>query len=211
MAKNTRACRKWAILAIVFCAVAAAGVYFFLDSLSEYSREEIEATVQAAEALTSVHGAEARQVIESHVLKMGSLEAWRNPDIRKDLVTERQFTDLSEFLAPDPESFQITASASVDHVRVVEYSPERFEAIACLTTVYEEINATDESVLRVSPESEHCAIYVFVSDEGNWKLAASFDTTDPNHIDRDWGFLPDWIKEEIGELPYDPYMYRERH
>ena len=211
MAKNTRACRKWAILAIVFCAVAAAGVYLFLDSLSEYSREEIEATVQAAEALTSVHGTEARQAIENYKQNVGSLEVWRNPDIRKELMTEKLFLSSPP---RDPDSspyWLVIKSVNVDHVRVLEYSPDRFKAVACLTTVYEERNPSDEKLLDTYPASEHCAIYVFVSEEGNWKLAASFNTTDPNHIDRDWGFLPDWIKEEIGELPYDPYMYRERH
>ena len=212
MTKNRRTCLTWALVVMVVCVAAAAGVYLFLDSLSEYSPKELEATTQAAEALTSEHGAEASQVIESYKLKAGSLETWRDPNLLKELMTEQQFQALSYLLEPDPESYWIvTQSVNVDHIRVVEYSPDRFKAVACLTAIGEERDPTDERVLDSLLATEYCAIYVFVSEERNWKLAASFETTDPGYIDRDWYFLPDWVKEEIGELPYDPDMSRERY
>ena len=125
-------------------------------------------------------------------------------------MTEERF-----LLSPRPDLenepyWIVTKAANVDHIRVIEYYPDQFKAIACLTVIYEERSVPEGKLLETYPESEHCVIYVFVLEGEKWKLNANFNTTNPGNVARDWSYASEWTKEVIGELPNDPSMSRER-
>jgi len=95
----------------------------------------------------------------------------------------------------------VITSAKVKNVRVLEYSSEHFKAVASVARTVDKIRP-DGTVLESSLPAGHCGIYVFVREDGVWKLAGLFSTDPPlDDVVRDWHDSPDWLKEIIGELP----------
>lgn len=162
--------------------------------------ESVRATAEAERALTVVYGVEARNTIENFESKWLGFEAHRSPATQSGLATGPYleywgYAREGTALYNEP-SWRITRSAFVKSVRVLEYNPERFKAVACVIKNSDEV--TQEGVVNetLSP-LEICGVYVFVRQDSVWKLAGFFNTADP----RDWDHAPDWLKQIIGELP----------
>ncbi len=91
-------------------------------------------------------------------------------------------------------------SAVVTSVRVLEYSVERFKAVACVTELIDETTTEGVFIESLLPQ-EYEYVYVFVYEDDAWKLAGVFNITIPKDAWHDWEYAPDWLKETIGELP----------
>lgn len=169
------------------------------------TQEARQATATTEAILTEEHGTEIRRVIENFEMRWQSLEAHINPGIQAEVATGPflkcfGYGGHGEAVYDEPFWLVIT-SAKVKNVRVLEYSPERFKAVASVARTFDKITP-EERIIESSSPGGICGIYVFVREDGVWKLAGFFLTDPPpDDVVRDWNDSPDWLKEIIGELP----------
>jgi hypothetical protein len=167
--------------------------------------ESLQVTVTAETSLTETHGVEVCDVIENFELQWGSLEAHRNPSVQSELAIGPflhywGYARMGEAIYDEP-FWLVTTSATVKNVRVIEYSSERFRAVASVARRVDK-TTTEGVIIESSLPRGHCEIYVFVRANNTWKLAGSFLTDGPpQDVERDWRDAPDWLKDIIGELP----------
>jgi hypothetical protein len=158
---------------------------------------------QAEKDLTALHGREVSTVIEQFELSWNSLTAVRDPRSEADIVTD---TYLANFMASYPRNLTaepllyITKSISVSGVRVLEFTSQRFEALACVTTNGEKVSQ-DGVVVTALPPSEFHSVYVFVFQDSHWKLANALGYFRQDDALRDWQNEPEWSKDLIGNFP----------
>ncbi len=174
-----------------------------LDGDQRATQEARRVTATAEAILTDKHGTEVRRVIEDFEMRWHSLEAHIDPAIQAEVATEpflTWFGNAKYGRAIYNEPFWLVIkSAEVKNLRVLEYNPERFKALASVARTVDKIRP-DGMVLESSLPAGHCGIYVFVHEDGVWKLSAYFGTDPPmDDVIRDWRYFP-W-KEIIGELP----------
>lgn len=159
---------------------------------------------EAVRRLTDLYGTETQAVIENFESRWFTLDAHRNPSIQSDLATgpyldDQGFARRGQALYDEP--WLITKSAKVTRVRVLEYSPERFKAVAHSVRMRDEITPAGEDQKSLLPY-QACGIYVFLRKDGVWKLASYFNL-DPRYAERDWNNIPPsyWMRQIIGDIP----------
>lgn len=164
------------------------------------------ATAQAETDLTKAYGTEVSRIIENFESKWLSLDAHKNSSIQSDLAVDPwldYFGNAREGAAIYDEPFWlITETASVNNVRVLEYDPKRFKAIARVVMLVDKMTPQGK-VMDSGPTLPQCNVYVFVRGHDNdpWKLASAFNMTDMDHVERDWNSAAEWQKQLIGTLP----------
>jgi len=183
--------------------IAVVSLIFVAASLRQQS-EIAAVTAEAEKFLTSAYGAEARVVIENFKAKWLSLNSYKDPSIQSELAigSYLDYWGLArkgQALYDEP-FWLVTKSASVTHVRVFEYSPERFKAVAQVVSSINQLTPQGEFTKSLPPYKS-CGIYVFVREDGFWKLVEYFDMTNPRDVQRDWEAAPDEVKQTIGDLP----------
>jgi hypothetical protein len=170
--------------------------------LSEQERAAILATKAAETSLTSAHGTEARSAIENYEAEWMSLEAHKNPTTQSRLATGGYlwywgYARMGEKVYDEP-FWLITKSATVTNLRVLEYSPDRFKAIASVKGSTDKITPKGEFIESL-PKPEYCLLYLFIREDGAWKVADLFDITSRSEIERDWANNVAWEKEVLGQ------------
>jgi hypothetical protein len=95
-----------------------------------------------------------------------------------------------------------TRSVDIKNLQVLEYGTERIRAVARVVILSDKITP-DGKFMQSNLSSESCGVYLFVRKDNLWKLAAGFDMTRPQDVERDWAREPDWSKQLIGDLPPD--------
>ena len=169
-------------------------------------KESLRATAEAEAILTDAHGKEVRDVIENFELQWHSLEAYTDPNIQSGVATGQYlecYSNARGGISERPVLY--TVSASVENVRVIEYSPQRFKAVA--DVIREMARAVPGGeILGVESSIQTCGVYVFVREDNIWKLLGFFNVGLPyNDVAYAWDYAPAWEKEIIGELPgFDP-------
>jgi hypothetical protein len=166
--------------------------------------ESLQATKDVEASLTEIHGARVSDAIENFEMRWSSLNAHKNPDIQSEIATG-SFLDYFGYARQGSALFDepfwlIVKSATVESVRVLDYSPEHFKAVACVTELIDETD-TQGVFKEALPPREFRGIYVFVHENDTWKLSGFFDITHPKDSARDWDYASDWLKEIIGDMP----------
>lgn len=170
----------------------------------------IQAAIDLEKELSQSHGEEVTWVIENFQSKWDSIEVLQNPELRKELAVSPY---VDEFIEPTNDSMNdeiicdtdeclIISSVNVEKVRVLEYSKDRFKAIGCATASIDKVTPKGELIDSLDPY-DFTNIYVFVFDNGSWKLSGLYNLSIPQDAIRDWDFTPDWMKQIIGDLPFD--------
>jgi hypothetical protein len=190
-------------VALTLLFIATCGVCGVLGGCQGTISESSQATREAEIFLTEAYGAEVRDAIENVKAKWSSLEAYNNPSIQSELATEQYvshngYASLGEAIY-NWTSWYVVKSVTVTRVRVLEYSPERFKAVACITELVDKTTTEGVFIESLLPQ-EYQSVYVFVHEDDTWKLAGGFNISLPN-VWRDWEYASDWLKETIGELP----------
>ncbi len=177
-----------------------------LEALSS-PRTDIEATRTVGATLTELYGEEVKDAIENFEIRwygVASLDATEDlSDVATGLYLEEYGRPDQLIRQQDPTSvWQVVTSAQVKWVRVVEYTSERFKAVAATDWVYDRMTPQKE-VIHSDMETQHCGVYVFVRKDGMWKLEGLFNTTrlTQESLMYQWENVPAWLKEIIGELP----------
>lgn len=199
--------KRWwfLILAVVtFCLFVSLIAIGLWNAMFTDSATSLKMTAEAERSLTTKYGGEVGSAVENFEVKWSALESIRNPSIQAEVTTGPHLdyfgnARLGDAVYKEP-FWLITRSVTVTSVRVLEYTTERFRAIACITKSLDETNTEGVVQKSLSPYKFR-GIYVFVKENNRWKLAAFFDTTDPKKTLRDWDFAPDWLKQVVGNLP----------
>jgi hypothetical protein len=164
----------------------------------------IQATAAAETSLTGMYGTEVRAAIENFETKWYSLEEHLDPEIQSQIATGeflRQFGHTYNSSKPFGEPYGLlTKSAVVVSVRVLEYGPQRFKAVAGVVEQTDQVTPQGEFTKSL-PFRKFCGVYVFLKEENIWKLAAFFDITDSNTVARDWENASVTLKPIVGDLP----------
>ncbi len=164
----------------------------------------IQATTEAETALTGRYGAEVGSAIENFESKWYSREDHLGPKVQREIATDKflhwfghTFNSTAPFGEPDGS---VTKSAVVACIRVLEYSPERFKAIAGVIEQVDKV--TSEGEFKESlPYHKFCKVYVFLREDDAWKIAALFDITNQDFVPREWEHASPDLKSIIGDLP----------
>lgn len=202
--------RRWLILIITVALVTLlvmSGVAFKLWSDAEESRKASrQATAEAEELLTAIYGAEVRTAIENFESRWLTLASLKDPSRQSDVATGLYLDYFGHARAGDAiynDPFWLTTkSVVVGKVDVLEYSPQRFKAVACVVKMVDK-TTTSGVFIESLPSREFQGVYVFVREENAWKLVGFFEITDPRSALRDWDHAPDWLRQVIGDLPID--------
>ncbi len=184
----------------------------FLSACISLSKKDasMESTIEAERQLTEQYGEEVSLLIIDFERKKGSLERHNNNDMLTKIATGPYFEYLAQLDSENEPYWLVTTSVDIEHIRLIDYSPNRIKAIACMIREIEERTPVTGEWIKSYPPNEICVLYVFSLVDETWKATAVFNTTDTETIDRDWAYAPDWLKGVIGKLPNDPSMLRER-
>ncbi len=184
----------------------------FLSACVSSSKKDasMESTIEAERQLTERYGKKVSLLIIDFERKNGSLERHNNNAILTEIATGPYFEYLVQLDSENEPYWLVTTSVDIEHIRLIDYSPNRIKTIACMIREIEERTLVTGEWIKSYPPNEICVLYVFSLVNKTWKVAAVFNTTDPETTDRDWAYAPDWLKEVIGELPNDPSMLREQ-
>jgi hypothetical protein len=191
--------------AFLFLFSSACTIFGLFDGSQRAASESLQATATAEAALTATYGSEVSSVIENFELQWYSLEAYVDPSVQSELATGVYldywgYARMGEAIYDEP-SWSVITFADVKRIRVLEYNPERFKAVASVSRVFNDITSEGE-IIRSSRPDGLCGIYVFIHKDGVWKLAGFFLTNGPpQDVERDWRNAPDWLKDIIGGLP----------
>jgi hypothetical protein len=152
-------------------------------------------------ALTASYAEEVRSIIEANRLRTSSLEVQLDPNLYEEVATGPWFELLQSTHehAEDQSSFMVIQSISFREVRVLKYAASEFRAVACGTWEWEEVSASGETI-RSYPIGYFKAVYVFIRDGNEWKLAAWVDFGDADGTLRDWDYVDDDTKAQIGDI-----------
>jgi hypothetical protein len=196
---------------LIFSHLLALNVTLFLVALllaacSGASSEQMKATVEAQEALTTTYGIEVQSIIENFQAKWQSIDAHKNSSIQANLATGPYldywgYARMGKGIYDEP-FWLTTRSVEIKNLQVIEHGPERIKAVARVVTLSDKITPAGKFI-QSNLSSESCGLYVFVRKDNLWKLAAGFDMTRPQDVERDWAREPDWSKQLIGDLPPD--------
>jgi hypothetical protein len=152
-----------AVAALVFLLSAGCIVPGVLDGDRRATVESLQVTATAEALLTETYRTEISSTIENFEIQWHSLEAHTNPGVQAEVATGPFLrchgnARYGEAIYDEPFWLPIT-SAKVKNVRVIEYSSERFRAVA---SVAKRVNkmTPDGVILEASRPAGHCGIYV---------------------------------------------------
>lgn len=171
------------------------------------------ATATMEAALTEMHYAEVSQVIKNYRLRWQSLEVHKEPELLREFMTAPFLTNsyleqmlyIREQLKND--TITTVTAITITHLRILEYTPQRFKAVATVEKTMELIAMPEEVVVESNIQRPYpdCGIYVFVRESADvWKLSGYLylESTLPGYILReDYEQVADELKQVIGELP----------
>lgn len=193
------------IAAFLFFFSSACPIFGLFEGSQRAASESLQATATAEAALTTTYGPEVSSVIEDFELQWYSFEAHVDPSVQSELATGVYldywgYARMGKAIYDEP-FWSVITFADVKHIRVLEYSPEHFKAVASVSRVFNDITPEGELVQSSRPGGR-CGIYVFTREDDVWKLVGFFLTNGPpQDVKRDWHYAPDWLKDIIGELP----------
>lgn len=171
------------------------------------------ATASLSMTLTARHGEEVKFAIERYETNWLSFEAHLNPGLQTRYATGYHleywgFARIGSGILNEP-FWLVTRSAMVSRLRLLEYSEDRFKAIALAASTVDKLTL-DGGLIETLPPQKTCRLYVFLNEDNVWKAVAVFDATDTRNVDRDWDAAAEAIHRHIVDLPADITRYCEQ-
>ncbi len=191
--------------AFLFLSSSACTISGIFDGNQRAVSESLQATATAEAALTATCGPKVSNVIENFELQWYSFEAHVDPSVQSGLATGVHldcwgYARMGEAIYDEP-FWSVITFADVEHIRVLEYGPKYFKAVASVSRMFNDVTS-EGKVIRSSRPGGICGVYVFTHEDSVWKLTGFFLTNaPPQDVERDWRDAPDWLKDIIGELP----------
>lgn len=190
------------VLAAIFL-ILCIGIGIVIFSLYLEHTRVYRSMKEAERALTLAHRAEVANVIRNFESVWKSLDAYKNPEVQYkvatyDFVQEHGLAwEGSHF---GREKWYVTREAKIGEIRVLEYSAERFKAIACIKRIIVTMSP-DKLVSEAESTLSTRILYVFVREDSEWKIATLYDVYLDEWAYRDWSYATEEQKTYIGELP----------
>jgi hypothetical protein len=188
-----------ALLGIIILAV----LNTVLDIIAIKSPSE-QATSVAVSTLTINYESEARSAIESYFLVSGSLNTRLHPENFAQVATGPHLERLLDFDIPEGDDTVYTTTAFIlDKVYVLEYDDTHMKTVGC-GTIYQDVVTAQGEFVRTTPRVQLNSIYVFLREDGTWKMATGYSLWEYDNLDRDWIYVSEWEQEAIGDI--ESYM-----
>ena len=190
---------RW-ILLIPLLLVVACSFYYVLTVVTNRIRSQVAAKAEAT--LAATYGAEIQATIANYEAKWMSLEAYYDPSVQAALA-KGPYLEYWKLARLGPQlneggPWLVTKSAVVNYIRVLEYTPEQFKALASVIRQIDEYTPKGEFTRSYQPR-EVCRLYLFVREDSVWKVADLFDMTRQSDIARDWENFVAWEKDTFGQ------------
>ncbi len=160
--------------------------------------EQVKLPPPTPSPLTIAYGTEVYSIISNYERTSRSLEARLDRSILSNVMTG----DLLKrrMAAQHLDTFHIMVDLDLREVHVLEYTPMQIKAIGCGSIDMNEVTLEGEYI-RSLPNRIFQKFYVFVNEEGTWKLVTAASFEDHHTIERDWNYVDDRTKDLIGDLP----------
>lgn len=150
--------------------------------------------------ITADQKEEAISVIEHFHMQVGSFEAQQDPSLLSEVLTgpllEAQLIPLEN---QTRTSLYVTSGITLGEVRIPEYSSSRLISIAC-GSIYRNRVSSDGALIESLEPSSFKNIYVFIREDGIWKVAVSYSLADADTLFRDLEHAANWEKEYSDDL-----------
>lgn len=158
--------------------------------------------------LTEQYGKEVSEIIYDADMKMWAAGIDAEPDVYKEFLTGEYLELYLEMASHDhsqnTDSPVIELFAYEIHgIRVYEYSPQGFRAIACSLSGRNQFTPEGEFVKEWVSYDVH-NLYIFSWEDDTWKMALRFNL---DNAYRDWVYAQPWEMELVGDL--DTYLYAD--
>ena len=156
--------------------------------------------------LTNLYADDVSRIIENFYSQWMLFEKNERPDLMYTIAASNfvnefmQPKETSSFLSPNLTSSvrNSISKVNVNRIRVIDYSSSRFRAIGCLSFYW---NLPDET--SETKQFDETILFVFEKSDGHWKLSGMLNISNTKDALRDLDYSPEWLKQVIGELPYD--------
>ncbi len=160
-----------------------------------------KASVYKAQLLES-YGEEVSAIIEHYQLTLYSFEAQSQVEVLAEVASGPHLEEWQRIRGSlnNQDGIEAVVTAEVTSLVILDYTPDRFKAIANLEREFDEFSVQGLSLGHVKHRPS-CDEYVFEREEGIWKATAVFSLWYYEAVLRDWDFLPEWTQEKIGEVP----------
>lgn len=171
------------------------------------SAVSLTATAQTGTLLTEQYGQEAGAAIERFEMQWITWDTLGDWEAQAQLTTGWFLSTFGGERSALGESLPVTVAAEIIHLRVLEYTPERFKALGLVKLTNGDITADGKTVSPLRQEYV-CRVYVFVWEDQVWKLAGLFNGTTSYRVTErtvrlDWRTTSPELRELIGEFPAD--------
>ena len=199
-------------LILLLIVVVATG--YFVIRQGQIESAHATTTAEAVKSLNETYGSETQVAIENFESQWLTLKTYKEPSFESELATG-PYLDYFGFARQgqsiyDEPFWLITKSAFVRNMRVLEFSPDRFKALAYVVKAVDKISPQGK-FLESLPLQYACSVYVFAWEDEKWKMAAYFNATQTQYVERDWRDAPDWLKQIIGDLPEETIYYCDKN
>jgi hypothetical protein len=198
--------RLYIILLVGLCVVFS--LYILLkwgqSKTASQKAEEVE------DSLTKEHGDEAREAVETYEMNWMSLEMHQDPkSYYGELLTgPLLYYYINHSKTQDDNYWLVPSRTDGFSIRVVDYNDRSMRVIACINQGIDKVDPGG-TVTEEYPLHQIINFYVFLLDEGSWKVANVIDITDPKQALQDWDFMSQDLKDITGEISSIVYKSRK--
>jgi hypothetical protein len=160
---------------------------------------------QETTALTEQHGKEVQTLIETYEVAAHNINTYQSADRRAGIFSGTFLDELNQYFSTltRPATWTIVTQAGVTQIKVLDYSPAKIIALACVSDQELELNDQGKLVKQL-PAASFAAAYVFVFADASWKLGNYLNVTDPKSARTTYAAMTEELQQLSG--PVDPLL-----
>jgi hypothetical protein len=178
-------------------------VVLYLHPVSKTPELEITPTptLLPPSELSQLHGNEVSQIIEAFEVDGHTVKMYQDEAYHAEVYTGPYLEYINGYYLSFNETtpWPIVSEASVTRIIVVEYSAEKIRALACVTEQKLDLDS-ESKLIGQEPISYINGAYVFLKEDGKWKLASFLDISDTETARLEYSVMDDELKEITGSF-----------
>ena len=167
----------------------------------DHNREILQVTEATERRLTAKHGVEAREAIERFENNWLSLPMYEDPESFYAMLLAGPMLEdhIGHYGFIEDKTWSAPIYNKVISTRVLDYSDQQLKVIACIEDQMGEYDHTG-NFLNINSIRTFTKYYVFIKDDGIWKLAGSIDLTFRHMAEQEWTYLPQEYQTLFGDF-----------
>ena len=158
-------------------------------------------TMQPPGELSQLYGNEVSQIIEDFEIDGHTVKMYQSEAYHAEIYTGPYLEYINGYYLSFNETtpWPIVSEASVTRIIVAEYSAEKIRALACVTEQKLDLDSKSK-LIGQEPVSYINGAYVFLKEDGRWKLASYLDMSDTDTARLEYSMMDDELKEITGSF-----------